>query len=191
MNWNVNVEHDFGSHLSAQLGYVGSHTVHQSFTADDNNQVLPTSVNGVLVWPGPKACNGGPCPVANPNVGALYSIFYDNSVKYDGLQAQLRVRASHGLQGQAVYIWSKCLDAGSGGGISDPFVNSLSTLIYFNKAGRQGPCDFDIRHNFAKFHLRFAKPEKSSIVRLGGGRLASGGNYHCQHGCALHIVPGR
>jgi hypothetical protein len=175
MNWNLNVEHDFGSHLSAQIGYVGSHTVHQSFTADDNNQVLPTRVNGVLVWPGPKACNGGPCPVANPNVGAIYSIFYDNSVKYNGLQTQLRVRASHGLQAQAAYIWSKCLDAGSGGGISDPYVNSLSTLIYFNKAGRQGPCDFDIRHNFSlNFIYDLPSPKNHPLLNwvAGGWQMA-------------------
>jgi hypothetical protein len=175
MNWNLNVEHDFGSHLSAQIGYVGSHTVHQLFTADDNNQVIPTSVNGVLVWPGPTACNGGPCSIANPNVGAIYSIFYDNSVKYNGLQTQLRVRVSHGLQAQAAYIWSKCLDAGSGGGISDPFVNSLSTLIYFNKPGRIGPCDFDIRHNFSlNFLYDFPNFKNHSSLNwiVGGWELA-------------------
>jgi hypothetical protein len=174
MNWNFNIERDFSTHLSAQIGYVGSHVVHQAFTADDNNQVLPTTVGGVLVWPGPTSCNGGPCPVANQNVGAIYSIFLDNSAKYNGLQTQFRVRDFHGLQEQTTYTWSKCLDGGSGGGISDPFLNSLSTLMYFNKAARKGPCDFDLRHNLSVnfiYELPSLKNHPSLMWVTGGWQL--------------------
>jgi hypothetical protein len=151
MNWNLSVGRDFGNYLSGQVGYVGSHVVHQMFTADDNNQAIPSKINGVLVWPTCPDSTGAPqiCPPANQNVGAIYSGFYDNSAKYNGLQALVRVRDFHDLQGQATYTFSKCLDAGSGGGISDPFLNSLSTLIYLNKPGRTGPCDFDLRHIFS------------------------------------------
>jgi len=104
-----------------------------------------------------------PCPLANPNVGSILPIFYDNSTKYNGLQTQLLVNDLHGLRSQVSYTWSKCLDAGSGAGIADPFVNSISTLIFFNKAGRNGPCDFDIRHNLSvNYMYSFPSPKGQS-----------------------------
>jgi hypothetical protein len=144
MNWNFNIQRQLSEHVFAAIGYVGSHTVHQSFAAGDHNQVAPPqvkTVNGVLVWP----ASGG--TLANPMVGPTYAVFYDGSTKYNGLQTQLKLAGLHGLQGQVAYTWSKCLDYGSSGGLGDAYTNSISSLIYFNKAGRRGVCDFDIRHN--------------------------------------------
>jgi hypothetical protein len=146
MNWNLNIQRQLSAHLSAVVGYVGSHTVHNSFAAGDHNQVAPPqvqSIGGILVWP--KA--GG--TLANTSVGPVYAVFYDGSAKYNGLQTQLQLRNEHGFQGQGSYTWSKCLDDGSGGGLGDAYTNSISSLIYFNRAGRRGFCDFDIRHNFS------------------------------------------
>ncbi|HEV7512078.1 MAG TPA: TonB-dependent receptor [Candidatus Acidoferrum sp.] len=150
MNWNLNIQHQFNDHVFAQVGYIGSHTVHQSFAAGDHNQVAPpqvTSVDGRLVWP----AGGG--TLANPSVGPIYAVFYDGSGKYNGLQTQLQLRSTHGFQGQASYTWSKCLDDGSSGGLGDAYTNSISSLIFFNKVGRRGPCDFDIRHNLSLNYL--------------------------------------
>jgi hypothetical protein len=146
MNWNLNIQRQFGPHFASVVGYVGSHTVHNSFAAGDHNQVAPPQVQnigGILVWP----TAGG--TRANLDVGPVYAVFYDGSAKYNGLQTQFQVRNAHGFQGQASYTLSKCLDDGSGGGLGDAYTNSISSLIYFNKAGRRGPCDFDIRHNFS------------------------------------------
>jgi len=146
MNWNLNIQRQLSTHLSGVVGYVGSHTVHNSFAAGDHNQVAPPQVQnigGTLVWP----ASGG--TIGNTAVGPIYAVFYDGSAKYHGLQTQLQVRNAHGFQGQASYTWSKCLDDGSGGGLGDAYTNSISSLIYFNKAGRRGPCDYDLRHNFS------------------------------------------
>jgi hypothetical protein len=146
MNWNLNIQRQLTEHLFAAVGYVGSHTVHQSFAAGDHNQVAPPqvqTVNGVLVWP----AAGG--TLANPMVGPTYAVFYDGSTKYNGLQTQLKLIGPHGFQGQVAYTWSHCLDAGSSGGLGDAYTNSISSLIYFNKRGRVGACDFDIRHNLS------------------------------------------
>lgn len=146
MNWNLNIQRQLNEHLFAAIGYVGSHTVHQSFAAGDHNQVAPPqvkNVNGVLVWP----ASGG--TLANPMVGPTYAVFYDGSAKYNSLQTQLKLVSPHRVQGQVSYTWSKCLDDGSSGGLGDAYTNSISSLIYFNKSGRRGPCDFDIRHNLS------------------------------------------
>jgi len=44
MNWNFNLQRQLNEHLFAAIGYVGSHTVHQSFAAGDHNQVAPPQV---------------------------------------------------------------------------------------------------------------------------------------------------
>ena len=146
MNWNFNIQRQITEHVFAAAGYVGSHTVHQSFAAGDDNQVAPPqvqSINGILVWP----ASGG--TLANPMVGPTYAVLYDGSTKYNGLQTQLRLTGLPGAQGQVSYTWSKCLDDGSSGGLGDAYTNSISSLIYFSKASRRGVCDFDIRHNLS------------------------------------------
>jgi hypothetical protein len=171
MNWNFNIQRQLNEHVFAAIGYVGSHTVHQSFAAGDHNQVAPPqvqTVDGVLVWP----ASGG--TLANSMVGPTYAVFYDGSTKYNGLQTQLRLTGLHGAQGQVSYTWSKCLDFGSSGGLGDAYTNSISSLIYFNKAGRRGVCDFDIRHNLsvnAIYDLPSPKPHTVFNLIAGGWQI--------------------
>jgi hypothetical protein len=40
------------------------------------------------------------------------------------------------------------MDLGSGGLLGDPYANSLSSLMFFNRQGRRGLCDYNITHNF-------------------------------------------
>jgi hypothetical protein len=60
---------------------------------------------------------------------------------------------SHGFQVQGSYTWSKCIDMGSGGLLGDPYANSLSSLMFFNRQGRRGVCDFNITQNFVVNYL--------------------------------------
>jgi hypothetical protein len=156
-NWNVNVEQELTSKIGIFVGYVGSRTLHAPFTADDSNQVIPTNVNGVLTWPcaviGSNPCAAGGGTIANPNVGDIRALFFDDSVSYQGFQTQLKLHDIHSLQAQASYTYSTCTDMGSGSAFGDPFVNSLSSLMFFDKAHRQGPCDFDLRHNFSANYI--------------------------------------
>jgi hypothetical protein len=163
LNWNLNIQREITPHISAMIGYVGSHSLHDAFTEDDANQVNPNSavpvrlINGVLTWPvcapgtGPgtgKSCNSG-APTGDPNVGAIRPIFFDGSSIYHGLQSQLQVKGLHGFQGQLSYTWGKCRDDGSGAQLGDPFLTSVPSLIYFDRQNRRGPCDFDIRENLS------------------------------------------
>ena len=82
------------------LGYVGMHTVHSPFTTDQSNMVLPTTPGGTF-WPVPI----GSGTVIDPNVGTLRPGFFIVSSYYNGLQAQITKRMSHGLQAQGSYTW--------------------------------------------------------------------------------------
>src|ERR1700716_1692177 len=149
MNWNLNIQHEIAASLTAAIAYVGSHTVHAPFSTDDSNMVLPTFTSAGWLWPFPVASGTR----LNPNVGRIRATWWDNSFSYEGLQAGMSKRMSHGIQGQGSYTWSKCMDMGSGGLLGDPYANSLSSLMFFNRNGRRGFCGFNITHNFVLKYL--------------------------------------
>lgn len=169
INWNLNIQREIANNLTAAVAYVGSRAVHSPFSTDDSNMVLPTLTPAGYLWPcGPdgkgNACAAGFSPTgtqANPvrgarlneNVGRIRANWWDNSSSYHGLQAGLAKRMSHGFQAQGSYTWSKCLDNGSGGMLGDPYANSLSSLMFFNRGGRHGKCDFDVTQNFVVNYL--------------------------------------
>ena len=170
MNWNLNIQRQLTPSLSVTVGYVGSHTVHSTMTTDTSNSVgfnngqVQTSPNGLLQWPCGPDGSGSNCVVGflptgttaapkatqtyNAFVGQLRPTFWMGTSKYNGLQAQLSKKFSHNLQGEASFTWSNCTDNASGGDIGDPFTNSYSSLMFFNKASVYGKCDFDINKNF-------------------------------------------
>jgi len=169
MNWNLSIQREIVPTLTASIAYVGSHTVHAPFATDDSNMVLPTLTSAGYLWPcGPDGsgatCVKGFLPTGttampqpslriNPLVGRIRLLRWDNSAHYSGLQVGLSKRMTHGFQAQGSYTWSKCLDFGSGGLLGDPYGNSLSSLMFFNRGGRSGVCDFNITHNFVVNYL--------------------------------------
>jgi hypothetical protein len=160
MNWNLNIQREVVPSLTAAVAYVGSRSIHSPFSTDDSNMVIPTLTSAGYLWPCDQTVTGfpsTPCTgggtLLNPNVGRIRATWWDNSSSYHGLQAGLSKTMSHGFQVQGSYTWSKCLDNGSGGLLGDPYANSLSSLMFFNRSGRHGLCDFNIGQNFVVNYL--------------------------------------
>ena len=139
MQWSFGIEHQFGNTGSARAQYVGTRAV---------NQPYQTQVNGYqTVCPGCFA----PFPYlrpTDPRFGAVDQLSTGANSHYNGLQLTASKRLGHGLQVQANYAWSHCLDTVSNGGfLSFSAGGILSPLP--GELGRQyGPCDYDVRHNF-------------------------------------------
>jgi hypothetical protein len=171
LNWNLNIQREFTPHISAMVGYVGSHTIHEAFTTDDSNQVGPPQVrlvNGAYTWPLPV----GSGTRLNPNVGDIRPIFFDGTAKYNSFQSQVQVRGLHGFQSQLAFTLGKCFDDGSGAQLGDPFLTSVPSLIFFDRKQRHGHCDFDINKNLSVNTLySFPSPKSDSAVihHLGEG----------------------
>jgi len=144
MNWNYNIQHQITPSLTAMIGYVGSHSVHQPFSVDNQDLVLPTLTSAGYLWPLPV----GSGTLLNPNVGTLRAISWGDSGIYNGLEVQVEKRMSHGFQAQGTYTWGKCLDQGSGASVADPYSNSLASLLFFDQQARSGACDYNIGNNF-------------------------------------------
>ncbi|MGA2186254.1 MAG: carboxypeptidase-like regulatory domain-containing protein [Bryobacteraceae bacterium] len=139
MEWSFAVEHQVGNALNLRAQYVGTRAV---------NQPYETQVNGYQT-----VCQGcfAPFPYAkpiDPRFGPVTQLNTGANSHYNGLQLTAEKRLGHGIQVQANYTWSHCMDTVSNGGFL-PFAAGAVLSPLPGELGRQyGPCDYDVRHNF-------------------------------------------
>jgi hypothetical protein len=139
MQWSLAVERQLGNALNLRAQYVGTRAV---------NQPYETQVNGYqTVCPGCFA----PFPYGqpkDPRFGPVTQLSTGANSHYNGLQLTADKRLGHGLQVQANYSWSRCMDTVSNGGFL-PFAAGAILSPLPGELGRQyGPCDYDVRQNF-------------------------------------------
>ena len=152
MQWNLNVQRELGGGLTALVGYVGSHGVHQPVKPEDANVVLPTMTSAGYLWPqidafgnqltGPNA--GSPAPPVNPNFGDIRGAFFEGSSSYDALQAGIQKRMAHGIQVQTSFTWGRSIDTSSSSGVGDTFSNSIASPLWFDMKAERGLSDFNV-----------------------------------------------
>ena len=138
MQWSFVLEHQIGNAASLRAQYVGTRAV---------NQPYETQVNGYqTVCPGCFA----PFPYArpaDPRFGAVTQLNTGANSHYNGLQLTAEKRLGHGIEVQANYTFSRCMDTVSNGGFL-PFAAGAILSPLPGELGRQyGPCDYDVRHN--------------------------------------------
>ena len=171
MNWNLNVQRQLTASTTLSVGFVGSHSVHLPYKTDDQDMVLPTLTSAGYLWPFPV----GSGTKLNTNVGAVVPTIWDTSGVYSGLLVGLTKKFSHGFQAQGSYTHGRCFDTGTTGTATGPFDNSLRNPMFFNKADRNGPCDYDVRDIFVGNYLwQLPKPHFGGAIGekvLGGWAL--------------------
>jgi len=139
MQWSFAVEQQIGGAVNLRAQYVGTRAV---------NQPYQTQVNGYQT-----ICEGcfAPFPYGQPKdarFGPVTQLSTGANSHYNGLQLTADKRLGHGIQVQANYAWSHCLDTVSNGGFL-PFSAGAILSPLPDRLGRQyGPCDYDVRHNF-------------------------------------------
>jgi hypothetical protein len=143
MQWNLNIQRELTSDLTAMVAYVGSRGVHQTFRADDINTTQPTLTSAGYLWPSPI----GSGKVLSPSVGRIDTMQWINNSFFDALEVQLTKRMSRSFQVQGSYTWGRAIDQGAGTVASDAFVSAIPSLFYFLPEYRRGPADFNITHN--------------------------------------------
>lgn len=125
--WNVMVQEQFTHSLALQIGYVGSHGIHNMFDSSNQaniNQQTIAGFNPALINPATNApftlcdrepyCNGTAQSQLGVKFGEAHQwqqAFRYNAnqatTKYNALQVVLEQRFAHGLQFQANYTWSQ------------------------------------------------------------------------------------
>jgi hypothetical protein len=90
----------------------------------------------------------------NPWTAREPSQWYNSSSIYHGLQLAVVEAGGHGLTVSGSYTFSRNESSSDGTGIGDPYVNSLSSsLFYWNQKLRWGPADTNITHNFVLSYM--------------------------------------
>jgi hypothetical protein len=144
--WNITVQRQITSSLSATVGYLGSHGVHLLQRGDDGDYVLPTLTSAGYMWPNNPA---GKDMRINQNFGGIRYLFYGTDSSYKALQLNVQKRMSHGFQFGGSYTYSKAMDTNSATMTGDAFSNSLTHTFWFAPQITHGPSDFNFTHSAA------------------------------------------
>jgi len=159
MQWNLNVQREIVPNLTALVGYVGSHGLHQPVKPEDMNITLPVTLTPVgYVWPNPVTTG----PLLNPNFGDVRGVFYSGSSFYNALQIGVQKRMTHGIQFQTSYTWGKSIDTGSATGVGDTFANAIASPPWFDLRLNRGLSDFDIGQIFV-VNVTWQVPQPKSL----------------------------
>jgi hypothetical protein len=141
--YNLNAQVEFAHNYLLEVGYVGTHSLHETGCLEFNQALLASPehpVNG-------ETTNSAANVVARvPFVGiSPGSLFCDASfnAKYNSLQASVTKTLSYGLEFLASYTWSRNLDQTSGSSGSNVFEQHLLTNDQTNFRQAYGPTDFD------------------------------------------------
>ena len=138
MEWSLALEHQIGNAINLRAQYVGTRAVNQPYT---------TQVNGYQT-----VCQGcfAPFPYkapTDPRFAAVTQLNTGANSHYNALQTTAEKRLGHGLQVQANYTWSRCMDTVSNGGFLSFSAGGILSPIPGDLERDRGPCDYDVRHN--------------------------------------------
>ena len=144
MQWSFGLEHEIGNSIHARAQYVGTRAV---------NQPYETQVNGYQT-----VCEGcfAPLPYeepVDPRFGPVTQLNTGANSHYNGLQLTVDERLGHGLQVQANYTWSRCMDTVSNGGFLPFAAGAILSPLPGELSRQYGPCDYDVRQNFTAQHV--------------------------------------
>src|SRR5438309_716382 len=145
VNWDLNVQHTFGSNLSLEVGYVANHGARLTNFVDIN-QIDP--VTGVR-----------PYGAKFPYLKYINRTVNDGRSNYNSLQTTLTKRLSHGLNFTAGYTYGHGLDNGSLSRFGNLPQDSL------NPAAEYASSDYDVRHRFT-LTATYAIPGKNGYGQL-------------------------
>lgn len=144
MQWSFAFERQIGNTGNLHLQYVGTRAVNQPYT---------TQVNGYQ-----SVCAGcfAPFPYGqpvDPRFAAVTQLNTGANSHYHGLQTTVEKRLGHGLQVQANYTFSRCIDTVSNGGFLPFSAGGILSPIPGNLQRDRGPCDYDVRHNLTASYV--------------------------------------
>ena len=155
-DWNLNIQHSFGTDWLLQIGYVGTTGVRLPRFVEGNpaiyypGQSTENNVNQRRLYSGCTLTSPPSVPCNYASVGEIAGIA--NSA-YNALETSVRKRFGHGISFLASYTFSKSIDDVSSfnitGSASQPVAgeNDLAQNP-FDLAAERGRSMFDSRHRF-------------------------------------------
>ena len=175
--WNLEVEHSFGTRTSVSANYVGNHGYHIPIF-DPWENVACRNV---------AACGNLAPTITTTRQNTEFSTVRQVSTSayshYDGLVLAMQRSFSRGLQASFSYTWSHALDTVSNGGLLPWSGNDslLTRISPFGQASNYGNADYDVRHainaNYV-YELPFKASNKLFNSLIGGWSVSGTFFYH-------------
>ena len=144
--YNLNLQFGLGWNSLAEIGYVGTRSLHVAGCAEFNQALLASQqqpVNGATTNSVGNVVQRVPYAGLAPGSLECQTAYNAN---YNSLQASVTRRLSGGLQFLGSYTWSRTLDETSGSGGNQVFELWLLTNNQNDPHGSYGPNDFDRTH---------------------------------------------
>ena len=134
--YNVAVQHAFGTRLSLDVAYVGNNSTHmaQGIRINDPSPG-PGAIQARRPWP-----QWGTIVDYQMGAGALGGTGYGN---YNALQTKFEARDYKGATLLVSYTYGRCLVNGT----YDATLENTSAIDYY------GPCNYDLTHNFVTNYM--------------------------------------
>lgn len=131
-SWSFDVQHQFGSSIALDVGYVGNITNHLAYAYDLNQRPLGYTIGNNRLADVNNADNA-----LRPFLGynSIHFTDFGATSNYNALQVQLTRRFGSNLTLSANYTWSKALDQ------VDDDTNAIPYA--YNRRGEYGPAGFD------------------------------------------------
>lgn len=172
IQYNLNIQHDFGGGNTLMVGYVGSEGVHLVYSVDQNPPVPVTGPDGNQVFATLSPANTivpNSRLAGNPLVGALSEKVPYGHSHYNSLEVNYNHRFSHSVEAQASYTYSKSIDdnsvtyglEGAGQNLTDPYNANFDI----------GRSNFDHTHSLVTSVVWQLPIARNS--RLGGWQVSS------------------
>ncbi len=173
LNWNLNVQQQFGASSVLQVAYVANHGV-KLYSTIDQNQIDPSIAGADSQYGRPYVANcsvdlgglgtGGPC---FPYLDFINTIGNKSVSSYNSLQITFTKKYSHGLYLLAGYTYGHAIDTTSGTtNLSSVPQNSL------NYDAEKASGDYDIRHRFTISAIYDIPGKKAFFQMLEGWQVA-------------------
>ncbi len=170
-SYNVNLQHEIGPRIVAQLGYLGTLSRKLTSVLDINPSAIGSQLYTATNYPSTlpfcdttkyslQQCSR-PYFSQFPNIGNVNQLNSNLNANYNSLQATLRSTDYHGLTSQVVYTWSHALDYETG---LIPYLPENS----FNEKEEYGNSDYDTRNTFSAL-LNYKVPGGTRLPRLTTG----------------------
>lgn len=188
--YNLNLQAGLGWNTLAEVGYVGTRSLHVAGSVEFNQALLASPTNPV---------NGETTNTVNnviqrvPYAGiAPGSLVSDTAFQanYNSLQASVTKQLSRSLQFLGSYTWSRTLDETSGSSGNEVFELWLLTNNQFDPRQNYGPTDFDRTHR-AVFNFTYDLPgvrNSSAILRVVTSNWRTSGILVAQSGTPITIL---
>jgi hypothetical protein len=160
--YNLNTQFALFRDYLAEVGYVGTRSIHVAGCAEFNQSLLASPTNPVYGETTNSVANvvqRAPYQGIGPGSLTCKTAY---SSDYNSLQASVTKRLSHGLQFLGSYTWSKNLDETSGSSGNQVFELWLLTNDQRNSRQAYGLTDFDRAHR-AVFSFNYDLPNARSM----------------------------